>query len=282
MSIHTVCTTGGLSLNAKLIQNLTQYTTLIIPSWPTNNNSVNSVIADEIRQFHQQGKRILTFCSGAFLLASLGILNNRKATTHWRYAKKFKASFPSVNYINDVLYIYQDTIGCSAGSSAAIDLSLEVIRHDFGFETANKVARRLVISAHRKGGQAQFIETPIQAQSSQLTNTLDWAIQHLNSSITVQDLANNANMSRRTFDRKFRKTLNTTPKEWLITQQLNLAQQLLETTDLRIEQVAEQSGFNNAISMRHHFRKQLSISPRQYSEQFSSAKKNRTSSQLIL
>jgi len=263
---HSV--TGGISISAKKISDLTPYSTLIIPSWPTNITSFSGMLADEIRRFHQQGKRILTFCSGAFLPATLGLLDGRKATTHWRYANKFRTRFPQVRYIDDVLYLYESNIGCSAGSASAIDLGLEVIRDDFGFEAANKVARRLVMSAHRSGGQSQFVEAPVQSKPNQLSETLDWAIRNLDKPIKVGDLADNANMSRRTFDRKFRDMLNSSPKEWLVTQRLNLARELLENSEQSIEQVAEYSGFDNATTLRHHFRKNLSVSPRQYRSQF--------------
>lgn len=260
--------TGGISISAKKIEDLSPYSTLIIPSWPTNITALSGLLADEVKRFHQQGKRILSFCSGAFLPATLGFLDGRKATTHWRYANKFKVRFPKVGYIDDVLYVYESNIGCSAGSASAIDLSLEVIRNDYGYEAANKVARRLVMSAHRNGGQSQFVETPIQPKPNQLSETLDWALLNLDKAIKVQDLATRANMSRRTFDRKFRQTLNISPKEWLITQQLNLARELLERSEQSIEHVAEHSGFDNATTLRHHFRKNLSVSPRQYRNQF--------------
>ena len=260
--------TGGVQLISKKIESLDDYTTLVVPSWPTNISQVRGALASEIRRFHAQGKRILSFCSGAFLLASLGILDNQRATTHWRYADKFKQKYPRIHYVDDVLYLLNETIGCSAGSAAAIDLGLAVIRKDFGYSVANQVARRLVMSAHRKGGQSQFVETPLQQRPNLFTETIDWALSNLREDININDLAAKSHMSRRTFDRKFRSTFNSSGKQWLINQRLNVARQLLETEQQPIEQVAERSGFDNATSMRHHFRKVLGVSPRQYRDQF--------------
>lgn len=263
-------TTGGLQLVAKQVNSLDQYDTLVVPSWPTNNSEIPAPLANQVRIFESTGKRILSFCSGAFLLATLGLLNSRQATTHWRYANKFKQRFPDVRYVEDVLYILNNNIGCSAGSAAAIDLGMAVIRQDFGYERANQVARRLVMSAHRKGGQSQFVETPSQQHPSQFTETIDWALSNLHTAININELAKRSLMSRRTFDRKFRQTFGISAQQWLVSQRLCMARQLLEETSKAVEIVADQSGFDNAASMRHHFRRVLGVSPRQYRDQFGS------------
>lgn len=260
--------TGGLQLSAKRITSLSAYDMLVIPSWPTSGDNLDKHLATQIVQFSQAGKRLLSFCSGAFLLAELGLLDGRRAVTHWRYADTFKQRFPSVGYHEDVLYLYDGKLGCSAGSAAAMDLGIEVIRQDFGYQVANQVARRLVMSAHRKGGQSQFVEAPLLAVPNQFAEALDWAIQHIGAPIHIDSLARRANMSRRTFDRKFRSALNLAPKEWLVQQRLNRARQLIEDTQHSIEQIAEFSGFDNATTLRHHFRKQMKVSPRQYRDQF--------------
>ena len=200
----------------------------------------------------------------------LGLLDNRQATTHWRYAEQFKFRFPNVEYVDDVLYVFDGNIGCSAGSAAGIDLGMEVIRQDYGYEVASMVARRLVMSAHRKGGQSQYVETPLQKNRTPFTETLDWARSNLKESININDLADKSHMSRRTFDRKFRRTFDISAKEWLINQRLDLARRLLEQNGRNIERVAADSGFDNATSMRHHFRRVLGVSPRQYRDQFGS------------
>jgi AraC family transcriptional activator FtrA len=202
------------------------------------------------------------------LLAELGLLNGKKATTHWRYAGLFRARYPQVGYCEDVLYVYDGRIGCSAGSSAAIDLGLEVIRQDFGYRIANKVARRLVLSAHRKGGQTQYAETPVPQKVSPLTRALDWAARHIGDPIDIFTFARKANMSRRTFDRKFRANLGLSPKEWLTHQRLNLARELLEDHDHSVEKVAELAGFVTAATLRHYFRKEFGIPPSRHRERF--------------
>ncbi|NNC99693.1 MAG: helix-turn-helix domain-containing protein [Gammaproteobacteria bacterium] len=263
--------TGGLTLNARQINSLQDYDVLVIPSWPTQITRVKGLLADEIKLFHHHGKRILSFCSGAFLLGALGILDGRQATTHWRYADTFKKRFPACHYLDDVLYVYDGQLGCSAGSAAGIDLALEVIRIDFGQQIANRVARRMVVSAHRKGGQSQYVESPILPTNSQFTQAIDWAITNLHNPFTIDIMAGKADMSRRTFDRKFRSTFKLTPKDWLTSQRLQVAKQLLEQKDDNIELVASQAGFDNAATMRHHFRRNLGLSPRQYRDQFSRA-----------
>lgn len=252
----------------KRIKTLDQFDVLVIPSWPTDAAAVPEPAAGEITKFHRAVKRILSFCSGAFLLAELGLLNGKKATTHWRYAGLFKERYPNVGYSEDVLYIYDGQIGCSAGSSAAIDLGLEVIRRDFGYRIANKVARRLVLSAHRKGGQTQYAETPVPEKASPLTRALDWATRHIGHPIDIFTFAQKANMSRRTFDRKFRANLGLSPKEWLTHQRLNFARGLLENHEYSVEKAAELSGFVTAASMRYYFRKEFGISPNQHRERF--------------
>jgi AraC family transcriptional regulator, transcriptional activator FtrA len=268
LTTETIFSTAGLQLLPRHIQSLQEYDLLVVPSWPTDGRKVPEPIAQETQKFYKAKKRIISFCTGAFLLADLGLLNGRKATTHWKYADIFKSRFPDVEYVADVLYQYDGTLGCSAGSSAAIDLGLEVIRHDFGYRVANQVARRLVISAHRKGGQTQYAETPVQKNPGHFAAALDWAMQNLQKPIDIAMLADKANMSRRTFDRKFRTDFNMPPKEWLTHQRIHLAKNLLENKTLNIELIAEQAGFENATTMRHHFRKNLGISPSQFREQF--------------
>lgn len=259
---------GGVQMLVRQVDGLDHYDMLIVPGWPPGGAELSAHHREALLRFHAAGKRLLSFCSGAFLLAELGVLDGRKATTHWRYADIFKQRFPAVQYVDDVLYVYDGVIGCSAGSAAAIDLGIEVIRQDFGFSIANQVARRLVMSAHRKGGQSQFVETPVLERANQFSHALDWALHHLHTTIDIDALAARALMSRRTFDRKFRSTFNLTPNEWLIQQRLDLAKGLLENGRAGIEQVAVQSGFANAVTMRHHFRRVLGVSPREYQAQF--------------
>lgn len=264
---------AGLQIKVRTVKDLKAYDILVVPSWPVQFSNSDRALPDKaalsaLKHFAASGKRLLSFCSGAFLLAELGLLDGRKATTHWRYAELFKARFPSVHYVDDVLYVYDGKIGCSAGSAAALDLGIEIIRRDFGYKIANQVARRLVLSAHRQGGQSQFVETPVLQSPGQFASALDWALAHLSEAIDVNSMADRANMSRRTFDRKFRSSLNLSPKEWLTVQRLNLAKELLEKDTVNIEKVASLCGFESAITFRHHFRKKLGVSPGQYRKQF--------------
>jgi AraC family transcriptional regulator, transcriptional activator FtrA len=267
---------AGVQLQVKTVSNLDNYTMLVIPSWPTETTEIPEQIATAIINFHDRGARIISFCSGAFLLAQLGLLKGRKATTHWRYAEKFKTRFPETRYVDDVLYVYDGTLGCSAGSAAAIDLGIEVIRDDYGYPIANQVARRLVMSAHRSGGQSQFVETPVLQIPNHFAQALDWALQNLTSVIDINSLASKANMSRRTFDRKFRSTFNLTPNAWLTWQRINRAKELLEQNHHGIDKIAGLSGFDNATTFRHHFRKVVGVSPTQYRVQFSAGSSSMT------
>ncbi|WP_344799220.1 helix-turn-helix domain-containing protein [Litoribacillus peritrichatus] len=262
-------TSGGLLLQPKRVHHLDDYDMVVIPNWSASDSTVPAEIAESVRALYQRGGRVLSFCSGSFMLAEIGLLNDRQATTHWHYADRFKQKYPNVSYVDDVLYVYDGRLGCSAGSAAGIDLGIEVIRSDYGYEVANQVARRLVLAAHRHGGQSQFVETPVIKTPNQFSVTLDWALSHLDQDIDVNLLAQKANMSRRTFDRKFRASLNQTPKEWLTQQRLELAKRLLETTSDSVERVANSAGFENAMTLRHHFRKYLQLSPSQFRAQFS-------------
>jgi AraC family transcriptional activator FtrA len=261
-------TTGGINLVAKHVKDLSAYDTLVIPSWNTENNHVRLDLAQQINTFANQGKRIISFCSGAFLLAQLGLLQNKQATTHWRYRETFKQRFAKVNFIDDVLYTHDKNISCSAGSASALDLGIDIVRQDFGHEIANQVARRLVISPHRNGGQSQYIETPILKNSGTFSHTLDWAIEHLSQSLTVDDLAAQANMSRRSFDRHFKRSLGVSPKAWINQQRINLAKRILENEKLSVEQLASRVGYDNGITLRFNFNKYVGVAPSQYQSQF--------------
>ena len=263
-----VRTTAGISLSAMRVDDLSDYQTLVIPSWSTVNNHLRLDMAEKINAFAEQGKRIVSLCSGSFLLAQLGLLQNKRATTHWRYSDVFKQRFPLVDFIDDVLYTHDQNISCSAGSAAALDLGIDIVRQDYGHEIANQVARRLVISPHRHGGQAQYIETPVAKNTGAFSRTLDWAIKHLNQPLSVDDLAQQANMSRRSFDRHFKSALGVSPKAWINQQRINLAKQLLEVEELSIEQLATKVGYDSGITLRFNFNKYVGVAPSQYQSQF--------------
>ena len=258
----------GLSFNSKQVSNFDKFDTVIIPGWSSEIMELDDSVIKALQRFHKQGKRLVSFCSGAFMLAQAGLLTFKQATTHWRYADEFKSRFPQANFANDVLFTFNDNIACSAGSAAALDLGLEIIRQDFGALIANKVARRLVISAHRQGGQAQYVETPVATRHESFTEVIDWAILNLHQGLTVERLAEKANMTRRTFDRQFHKKMGMTAKSWLIQQQLHIAKGLLETRQTSIDEIALKTGFGSALNLRHHFSKTLGITPTKYRNQF--------------
>ncbi len=259
--------TASIMMQVQQVGSLAGYDTVVVPSWPID-EPIPPYLRKAILDCYQAKTRILAFCSGAFLLAGLGLLTGRKATTHWRYAEAFQQRFPGVSYQQDVLYTLDPDIGCSAGSAAAIDLGIAVIKQDFGHNVANKVARRMVLAAHRQGGQTQFSETPVAASNNSFSLVLDWANANLNQDIGVGDLAKRANMSRRSFDRRFRKNLGISPQQWLIRQRLTLAQNYLEQDSKPIEWIAQHAGFKSAMSLRHHFRQVFGTSPSQYRTQF--------------
>lgn len=264
---HPLRATGNILLQAKPVTSLMAYDMLVIPGWPLHLKPAPHLLS-EIRALHQRDGTVLSFCSGAFLLAASGLLDGSPAATHWRYADSFRQRFPAVPYVDDVLYVYQNRIGCAAGSSAALDLGMAVIREQHGYRIANQVTRRLVMAAHRSGGQSQFVEAPVAKTGNRFADTLDWAIKNLTTGLNIKALAGRANMSRRNFDRKFRASMNMSANDWLVLQKLELAKQLLESTQLSIERVAARSGFDNATTLRHNFRKHLQSSPSRYRLQF--------------
>ena len=246
--------------------------TIVVPMWP-GDEVPSAELVDALRAAHHRGARILSFCSGAFLLAAAGLLEGRRATTHWMYAEELARRFPTVDVEPDVLYVVDGTVMTSAGTAAAIDLCLHVVREDHGADVANAVARRMVVPPHRDGGQAQFIQAPVPAQPDDddpFRSTLDWALEHLDEPLTVEVLARRSATSPRTFARRFVAATGTTPLQWLLRQRVLHAQRLLETTDEPIERVAGRCGFGSAAVMRVHFHRQVGTSPLAYRRTFRS------------
>ena len=245
------------------------YDMLVIAGWSGLQIRPSNTIIHAMKAFHAQGGRIITFCSGAFALAATGLLSNKTATTHWRYENTFKQLFPDILFQQNVLFTQEHNLYTSAGSAAALDLGLHIIQKDYGTSIANKVAKRLVVSPKREGGQAQYAtHTTTPKQYSSLTNCLTWAKENLNKTLSINEMAEKACLSRRSFDRHFRAHLGLSPKAWLIKQRIDLARDYLESTNLSIEQVAEACGFGSAMNLRHHFSEQLKVSPSHYRRQF--------------
>jgi transcriptional regulator GlxA family with amidase domain len=241
--------------------------TIVIPGWSSKDRNPDPELLDAIRYAHARGARLVTFCSGAFLLAEAGVLDGRRATTHWEFTALLADRFPSVEVDPSVLYVDDGDVLTAAGAAASIDLALHVIRSDFGADVANKVARDMVVPPHRDGGQAQFIETPVLARgvaTDHLSATMVWAAERLGDDLSVSDLAAHAALSPRQFSRQFRARTGTSPHQWLLTQRTALAQRLLETTDESIERVATEAGFGTAAAMRLHFQRSLHTSPAAY------------------
>ena len=259
-------TDGGMAL-------LNEADTIVVPGWRGVDAPVPAALCDALTAAHTRGCRIISICSGVFVLAAAGLLNGRRATTHWRYTEILRERFPLIEVVADVLYVGADGVMTSAGSAAGIDLCLHLVREDFGVEAANTVARRLVVSPHRDGAQAQQVVRPVaQARESQrLGLVFDFLHQHLAASHTVGSLAQLAGMSPRTFLRRFQAATGKTPARWLLEERLQRAQQHLSHTRLSIEKIAELSGFADASTLRHHFRQQFAISPSGYRQKFSSA-----------
>ncbi|HEV8193106.1 MAG TPA: helix-turn-helix domain-containing protein [Ktedonobacterales bacterium] len=227
-------------------------------------------VLDALREAYQRGARLVALCTGTFLLAAAGLLTGRCVTTHWRWAAELTARYPGVDVDPRRLYIDDGQILTSAGAAAAIDLSLHIVRHDYGAEIAAAVARRMVVAPHRAGGQAQYIETPLPVleEEDPFSVTLAWLAGHLDEDLTIEQMAAQAVMSPRTFARRFQATLGTTPYQWLLQQRIALAQRLLETTNEPVEYIAISCGFRSAATLRLHFQRFLHTAPQAYRQAF--------------
>jgi transcriptional regulator GlxA family with amidase domain len=227
-------------------------------------------LADVLREAHSRGSRIVSLCTGAFALASAGLLDGRRATTHWTECAELARRFPAVQVDPKVLFVDEGDIMTSAGSAAGIDLCLHIVRQDYGTELATQLARQLVVPPQRDGGQAQYIDMPMPETDggSLFAGTLAWLQEHLAEPVTVEDLAARSAMSPRTFARRFQAALGLPPYQWLVSQRIRLAQRLLETTGLTVDSVAAHSGFSTAANLRKHFSQAVHTSPQAYRRNF--------------
>ncbi len=251
------------------LQRLAEAGTIMIPGWGID-VPVPGAIVGALRKAHGRGARLLSICSGSFVLAAAGLLDGKRATTHWRHSEVLQSRYPQVRVDPDVLYIDEGQILTSAGSAAGLDLCLHLIRRDFGAEIANQVARRLVIPPHRNGGQAQFLDSPVDRyERGPLSGVLERVQRLIHQPTTISEMARWAAMSERTFIRRFRATTGTTPGDWITHQRISRAKDLLERSSLAIDQVASRSGLGTAMTMRHHFRKRIGLSPIEYRKRFS-------------
>ncbi len=240
--------------------------TVIVPATPNVREDPPAELVAAVRAAYERGARIVALCSGAFVLAAAGLLDGRRMTTHWKHVETLLDRFPHLDVDPSVLYIDDGRILTSAGTMAGIDLCVHLIRKDLGSRIANAAARNLVVSPHRAGGQAQFLSSPVPARTSEtgLTATLQWALQRLDTPLTVGDLAKQAGLSERTLARRFHSELGATPLRWLLTQRLIRARELLETTDFGVDVVAQRCGLGSAANLRVHFGREVGISPSEY------------------
>jgi transcriptional regulator GlxA family with amidase domain len=222
-----------------------------------------------LRTTVNRGGKVLSVCTGAFVLGAAGLLDGRACTTHWRHARELAAMYPAAKVDPSVLYVDDGQVITSAGTAAGIDACLYLVRKEQGGRVANAIARRMVVPPHRDGGQAQFVEHPVGPLACDtLAEVIEWMERHLDEQVSVNELAHLAAMSPRTFARRFVKETGTTPQRWLTGQRILLAEQLLEETDETIDLIADRTGFGNATALRHHFRAWRSTSPNAYRRAF--------------
>jgi transcriptional regulator GlxA family with amidase domain len=248
------------------LEGLREAQTVVVPAWRDVEEAPPAELVDALRQSYGRGARLVSLCSGAFILAHAGLLDGRRATTHWMYARALAERFPAVEVDQNVLYVDQGQILTSAGTAAGIDLCLHVVRLDHGAEVANAFARRMVVPPHRDGGQAQYVRMPVAESPGEgrLTDTLAWASANLGEALTVPEMAHHARMSERTFARRFREVTGTTPLRWVLGQRILAAQRRLESSDDPVERVAQDCGFGTGATLRLHFGREVGVSPTRY------------------
>src|SRR5437763_136783 len=261
-------TEGGFLLDTPYdLSSLDDVDTIVVPA--CNDGLGTPELRAALCAAHARGARIASICTGALILAEAGLLEGRRATTHWAHTDWLVEHYPNVDVYPDVLYVEDGGILTSAGAAAGIDLCLHMVREDFGSEVANSVARRLVVPPHRDGGQAQFIDAPRpRCESDGLAPLLDWAMGRLGDPLTLEDMARQAHVSTRTLVRRFQAGLGTTPLQWLLMQRVRRAQNLLEASDEPVERVASMAGFGTAANLRQHFTRAVGVAPMAYRRTF--------------
>ena len=256
--------------------------TIVVPGWRDLDREPPTTLVETLVEASDRGARLLSICSGVFLLAATGLLDGRRAATHWRYADRLRRRAPAVRVDPDVLYVDEGSIITSAGSAAGIDACMHLVRRDHGPEVAGLVARRLVVPPQRDGGQAQFVPRPdapagwATGDQAAVARAMDWATGRLDQPITVEDLARAVDLSPRTFARRFTEQVGRSPYRWLVGQRVSRARDLLETTEVSVDEVAMASGFVTAATLRHHFGRELGTTPSAYRRSFGRAGNGRT------
>ncbi|HEY2204791.1 MAG TPA: helix-turn-helix domain-containing protein [Pseudonocardia sp.] len=243
--------------------------TVVVPACHDVHRPPPAGLVDAVREAHRRGARIASICTGAFTLAEAGLLDGRRATTHWLHATELARRYPAVEVDPAVLYLDGGDVLTSAGKAAGLDLCVHMVRTDHGGAVANDVARRLVVAPHRTGGQAQFIAAPVPDDDAHsLTDVLAWALAHLERPLTVADLARRAGLSPRHLGRRFGAATGSTPLQWLLTQRVARARELLERTDDGIDHIAAQVGMGTAATLRRHFHRAVGLAPDAYRRTF--------------
>ncbi|MFJ3959333.1 GlxA family transcriptional regulator [Streptomyces sp. NPDC090036] len=255
------------------LEHLARADTVIVPACADIDEAPPPELVDAVRAAHEAGARIASLCTGAFVLGAAGLLDGRRATTHWAHAAELSARHPLAEVDPDVLYTDNGSVLTAAGKAAAVDLCLHLVHLDHGAAVANAVARRLVMPPHRPGGQAQFVATPVRTTGGdhQLADLLAWAQQRLDRPLTVTDMARRAGTSPRHLGRQFRAVTGRTPLQWLLTQRVRRAQELLEATDDTVEAVAVATGMGTATTLRRQFKRVVGVPPDTYRRAFRSA-----------
>lgn len=265
---------GGLIINADGDEiDFLSADIIVIPGWRDKDAEVPERLVNHIAKAHHRGVKLVSICSGIYVLAAAGILDGRKATTHWRYVDDFNTKFPQVELMANDLYVDQGNVITSAGSSAGLDVCLHLVRRDYGANIANTVARRLVIHAHREGGQAQFIEQPLakvsqQSEQSRLSELMEMVEGSLANPHSIQSMSNLVSMSPRTLQRRFVSLTGTSITQWLINKRVSKACGLLESSELSLVQISDAVGFKTPENMRYHFNKAHLPSPNYYRKRF--------------
>jgi AraC family transcriptional regulator, transcriptional activator FtrA len=236
-----------------------------VPAYPIDRPVPETVLA-ALRRADARGARVLSVCSGAFVLGEAGLLDGRRCTTHWNHAEELARRFPLAQVECNALYVADGNLLTSAGTASGIDACLHLVRQEHGSALATKLARRMVVPPHRDGGQAQYIEAPIPKtpEAPTLEPVLTWLMAHLDEQVTVDDLAERAHMAPRTFARRFRAETGATPHDWITNQRVLLARRMLEDTALGVEAIATRAGFGDAATMRHHFTRRVGATPHAY------------------
>ncbi|WP_370338433.1 helix-turn-helix domain-containing protein [Parvularcula marina] len=243
--------------------------TIIVPGWPVNAAPCSPKLARAMKAAARRGARMISICTGAFLLAELGLLEGRRATTHWLHAEKFRSRFPDVEFEPAALYVDEADVLTSAGAAAGIDLLLHIVRQDFGAAKANAVARRLVLPAHREGGQQQFIDTPMpRPRDAGLSSLIDDIRAAPGLDWSLEQLAGTAGMSERTFSRRFSEATGTSPGKWLQSERIRAARLMLEESDAPLAEIAAHTGFGSFENFARRFRARVGVNPAAYRRTF--------------